>query len=517
MAPSPLPSTTTTAAAGSRGVPRSILAILALSLVLMLSFRQLSINCDLTGYLSSVDVFRSDLPSVDVVENSQGPPAAAAAADGGGTQLARRKDSSEGDRGSALSSPDPDAEVAAADVNRTETPLPSSNDPIPVQLMKQYKAWHSVDALQREDPGTLNQRGYAIANLRCIRSSGNMLHVFLNHIFWAILTNRTALLYYGEEKEACDQVLLVESWFPRYDDWAPRLGLDSSFDELKAQGLFHHYKGYWGVQGPGYYKNSSAIPALSGGHIIKLADFGVSFLATNLKQQGGKLMTMLPDDGGGYAGWAATNLHLLGRFYAFGMIFHHCVDFSPFVKESVGYVHFDKPHQVLPATKGVIVHSRHDNISDLGCNVSGEIECLNELISMHPGAKLQVYMMSDRECTISQLKELVPKQPLLGGCSAQTFDGKEAANAELAHEHGRFYGAGFYQDWAYTVSRARDALIPTFAGQRMGFYWRSSSALLYNSMVYNLKTAAWAEGVRDLTKLREIYPWVCGDFKGRHP
>jgi len=395
----------------------------------------------------------------------------------------------------------------------------SPDDPIPVQMMKQYKAWHSVDVLQREDLETLNnQRGYALANLTCSRRSGNVLHVLLNQIYWAIMTNRTPLLYFGESKEACDRVLLVESWFPRYDDWAPRLGLNSSFDEMKARGLFHAYPEHWGLQDLGTYKNSSAIPALSGGSIIKLIDSGVSFVPINLKERGGKLFKIVPDDGGGYAGWVAANLNLMGRFYAFGMIFRHCFDFSPFVKESVRYVNFDKPHQVLPATKGVVIHSRHDNISDHGCDVSDEIACLNELTSMHPGAKLQVHMMSDRECTISQLKELVPKQPLLGNCSVQTFDGKEAASDELEDEHGRFYGAGFYQDWAYSVSRARDALIPTFAGRRMRrWWWRSSSALLYESMVYNLKTAAWIGGVRNLTELREISPWICGDWEGHHP
>jgi hypothetical protein len=111
--------------------------------------------------------------------------------------------------------------------------------PVPLQVVEQYKRWHSVDNLIRND--TVGRK-YAMAFYRCPMEAGNRMHHFFNDFFWAILTNRTILWkYYDRETclkygrhyskgtcltantvDDCAEILLRAPWIPSYDEWAPQ-------------------------------------------------------------------------------------------------------------------------------------------------------------------------------------------------------------------------------------------------------------------------------------------------------
>jgi hypothetical protein len=66
----------------------------------------------------------------------------------------------------------------------------------PWDIVDQYIAWHSHEALQQQDP--FHPRDYALSFYSCPLQAGNRWHHFLNSFLWSILTNRTMLWQYWD-------------------------------------------------------------------------------------------------------------------------------------------------------------------------------------------------------------------------------------------------------------------------------------------------------------------------------
>jgi hypothetical protein len=119
----------------------------------------------------------------------------------------------------------------------------------PLGVLRQYKKWHGVQALQREweeDSSTMKQqsnsskrssihsndrgRKFAVALYWCPDRAGNVLHSLFNTIIWAMITNRTLLFAWDVDnpphnnESICNaQILQRQPWLPLYQDWKDKL------------------------------------------------------------------------------------------------------------------------------------------------------------------------------------------------------------------------------------------------------------------------------------------------------
>ena len=120
---------------------------------------------------------------------------------------------------------------------------------LPLRILNSYKAQHSVESLLASSEQDEN-RLFAVAYYSCPFQAGNRLHHFFNSIIWSIVTNRTVLWKYYDQKTCqrvgkdydrrichfantvndCDETLKRASWIPSLDDYLG--GLHSSNETL---------------------------------------------------------------------------------------------------------------------------------------------------------------------------------------------------------------------------------------------------------------------------------------------
>jgi hypothetical protein len=127
--------------------------------------------------------------------------------------------------------------VAAAAVSNREQY--NTTRLLPLQILEQYQAWHSVESLTRDyDPEDEQEQRFAVSYYSCPLEAGNRLYHFLNSFLWAILTNRTLLWDYWDRSNCytyrgaddpgscafantlqdCDLLLEGSSWMPSYNE-----------------------------------------------------------------------------------------------------------------------------------------------------------------------------------------------------------------------------------------------------------------------------------------------------------
>jgi hypothetical protein len=355
--------------------------------------------------------------------------------------------------------------------------------PLPLQVVEQYKQWHSVDVLARND--TVGRK-YAIAFYRCPQVAGNRMHQFFNDFLWAILTNRTMLWKYWDQESClkygrhyskgiclaanavddCTEILLRAPWIPAYDEWAQKLNLAEPYEFA-----FHstHPKSIVNEKFPwndGDEKLYGADDEKKYPH--QIAVFSQNRFKFRLLEFESVRNDML---GTSRARECAKSLYALGTDFLFGMLHRSAFDFSKPIRASAGTL--DNKNAV-----SVAVHSRHIYDKVDGCNIARETSCIQKIIRHSRGRKVNVGLMSDRECTISRLTTWLHKRNISVAVAKH-----DAHNGPRA-EHGPFAGAGYYQDLAL-ASTARSAIVAMK---------RSSSDLMLELVVFHRKMDAWIAG-----------------------
>jgi len=379
--------------------------------------------------------------------------------------------------------------------NNTSIPPPITRIgplPVPLQVLEQYKQWHSVQALRR-DP---HNRTFALGYYSCPLQAGNRLHHFFNSLLWAVVSNRTLLWkYYDKEtchmaqsKEIrddnevcgvantvhdCDPVLERASWLPSYDEFAQELKLPEPL-----------YLNFWTTRTPNVmnrhawdesYTNFTGIDNRTEWPLVSFP------IVTNpldtLSRPGGR-QALLANY---WTRETARKLHSLGTNFMFGMFFRESFTMSAIVQKDLikpKYAAIDMKSTVYFS---IALHSRHNSPKKDGADVRSEQRCLDQLLEKAPvNSTCIVYLMSDRPKTIEMLTTWLSTTKNCTSVTALHQEGKSFRGGE----HGPWSGLGFYQDLA-AVSQARTA----FTGKMT-----TSSSLLVELIEYDRTMEAWRRG-----------------------
>lgn len=256
------------------------------------------------------------------------------------------------------------------------------------------------------------------------------------------------------------------NWVPSYDAWRSKLGLSSaSTKPVFLKGLRK------GVDHP-------------------VVIFHHKSYSLNVRE-----MRSFSDKQTNDSPWAKStvrDLYKLGAHFVYGMGFNYLFDFSNRIKAIVPDQFRTNPPSSTAFTIGV--HSRHTNEGDDGCVINREMKCLEDILREippeHKHKPCQLFVMSDRECTLTRLRSaLQPGSFLFPDGSKRTCTvhvPPHESHAGLTAEHGPFAGAGFFQDLAFVTGAVRHSLI---TGRK------HSSSLFLNEMVtYNRVLEAWRGG-----------------------
>ena len=227
--------------------------------------------------------------------------------------------------------------------------------------------------------------------------------------------------------EDCSRMIRIQSdWVPSYDEWSTRLGIDSE-------------KPYYVDERFRRVPDGAPSDELIGLDDKKVVVFSPRTQSLNYSDE--RSVMLLPNE---YARRAAGELYSLGVPFAYGMAFHHLFEFSEKVMEAV-VANKDGGGSKNSNSNGdnkftIAVHSRHTADNDDGCNVTRELDCIEQLLpkartSLATSRPCNVYAMADRECTLSQLRER-----LRGRCDVDHVANHEEEK-DSRQEHGPFSGA----------------------------------------------------------------------------
>lgn len=389
--------------------------------------------------------------------------------------------------------------------------------PIPVQVMEQYKQWHSIDALKRNPD--LEHRKFAIGFYSCPFQAGNRLHNFFNSkwamnqqnfavfpfnpshnnvagMLWAVLTNRTLLWHYVEDRDSCrrwidrtsfckslnqidhcDEILSRAEWIPSYNEWSEKLGLEepvyipprATHPGSEARDRLEWEDGdeaLLGVDDRLKYPQQVSI-------------FGITEYKIYWLKRPRMRSSVLHSDHGKET---ARLLYLHGVDFLYGMIHRYTFDFAKNVKEGL-------ISRQVPQTKdfSIALHSRHRESRDDGCDIQPEIDCLTKVVSNETKQPIQVFIMADRPCTILKLTEYLEALNMTARISVHE------EGESFKDEHGPFAGIGYFQDLAF-VSQARSSFIGTPF---------TSSDLLLELIEFN-RMMEWWEGGNSIVEIEPL-------------
>jgi hypothetical protein len=363
---------------------------------------------------------------------------------------------------------------------------------LPLKVFQQYQKWHSAESLERSP----QNRTFAVGYYSCPLEAGNRLHNFYNGLAWAVATNRTYLWKYFDHEtclanpkifncnatnrvEDCDTIMERAAWLPSYDEWAPKLSLDEPqrlhYWSTRPKNLpwFLTQKNPWKPQ----YVNETGVDARKDLQVvtfppmIEVADY----LAIE-KNRKYLLKTKAARD-------TATEIHSLGVNFMYGMFFRHIFTM---VEESLVKT---REQPIDPSVYSVGLHSRHIKTKFKGGGIQREKECLGVLLrdEKRGNRTCEVYLMSDRELTITKLQKFIESST---DCTVRVAT--HATGIGVTSEHGPWSGLGFYQDWALS-SRARHGFVHTGT---------TSSSLVIELIAYDHQLEAWRQG-RNVTQTLE--------------
>ncbi|CAJ1949402.1 unnamed protein product [Cylindrotheca closterium] len=404
------------------------------------------------------------------------------------------------------------------------THMKESTNPV-LELWNEYKEQHSHRSLSHEwwelrENGNLenksnidlNGRKFSVGFYSCPLQAGNRLHHFFNSLIWSIVTNRTILYRYFDQKACfwtslsegggdltkcrvanqekdCNKILKRNDWIPSFDEWKTKLHVKnmtsfsfwSTVDKRPKHRLWsNESEKYAGIVDVRDDLMVNYAPMLGqDAAILQYAQKRKYLLSTQKAQN------------------RAKQLLSLGEDYLYGMLFEHCFQFrtsilqeekSPLspTNDTDGVATAVVNHESLNAPIMIAVHSRHSKTSDDGSKIKRETKCLDQLLktmktSNDSKSECVVVLLSDRPKTLTLLQEYLAQN--YSQCTS--LIAKHEEGESWRPEHGPFAGVGFYQDLALVKNTIQS--LPESPRSQVGFigsHHRSSSQLVREILVY---------------------------------
>jgi len=246
-------------------------------------------------------------------------------------------------------------------------------------------------------------------------------------------------------KKDCDKALALAPWLPSYDDWSERLNFPEPvflYGDVPAV--------IANATSPFNYNNENLDGPING-HRIPIVSFPRTWMRLDWKRTGlvgwsdGALLDKLP---AGHTRQVTADLMSMGLPFAYGMLTRYLFDFSRAVKDSIAALRQAYQSEGERPSYDIVLHSRHSNNTDDGCDLSDELRCLEQVLRIKSSSEsCSVYVLTDRACTISAFEKWGTASP--GGdensernvhqCSVRVADHTGAVQGPK-DEHGPFAG-----------------------------------------------------------------------------
>jgi hypothetical protein len=354
----------------------------------------------------------------------------------------------------------------------------------PNLALARYQDDHSVATLREESIEQRKTRRYAIAYYWCPDRAGNLLHNFFSSMIWAMIENRTLLVYFdgthkGNSKEFCDQFLSLREWLPTYEEWNVHGDITPVPVPMDAE-RYHYDQTHPVVIYP------QIADVLMGNPQVFRQEWRDDPYE---KPEYRRYLKVLPK----LQRTTAGMLYEKGVDYLIGMLFRHSFD----LKMQGTEAQYSSLKPLNPDTSLTIaLHSRHSILGDDGSFINQEQDCIEELLQRNKGhfSDCRVFLATDRKLTVSLLSEwLVSKD-----CEPVVAEHSVPSNNSKFSEHGPWAGVGFLEDLAL-ASHARVATV--------GDLHRSSFMLLAALVDYDRIMEIWTTSrveKRDIPQICEL-------------
>lgn len=362
---------------------------------------------------------------------------------------------------------------------RTSTPLL-----VPMRVWEAWLQHHSADIMKNETLEQLRDRKYVWASYGCPRQAGIATSKFLNSLLVAILTNRTLLVEYGgfmgwvrageNAREVCFSLVQPASWIP----WVNEFPIRKIMNRVPAFTVTSVYQGKAAIA-----RINAGLPVANSSHhhqVVKVdhnanlgrirgawsgvLNFGDRYLWEYLNQSLGMSISVNS---------TMNDLYKYGHYFLYGMLLWNSFPFSEELLYSVR-------EQIMEDNRNyytIGMHSRHPSTELDGDNVSGEEQCLDNLLQRNITRPCRLFLMADRPVTVKKVAAYAKTKYACETIFITAYDDAKLLNS--SSEHGPLAGAPFYQDLA-VVSQAQDAYMVRH---------RSSSSLLIHLIEYHRRMA----------------------------
>jgi hypothetical protein len=353
----------------------------------------------------------------------------------------------------------------------------------PVQLIMTYIQSHSQQALERvwhecgnETCAQFDSMSFVVGRYSCPLEAGNRIVRFLNHLVWAIITDRVFLWGYWDKNACltesaggnldswcsemvnsvadCKEILKLASWVPSWDEWSLKLNLTQPIRACAVGNQDRDAIAFPmdGPQVPRVIRVGQQINLQLGVLLSQRRDRGILTRRGASQRRAGALF--------GTRGYQ-------GVFFTYGMLFESVFSLHPSLLPN---------HDVLAIDNDKVnsyaLHSRHQNKNDPGHNIGLDKSCMKTVLTNQTAGKACiVYTMTDRLATKQQLPEALAHF----NCTA-IFSKNTTAGKSHSSEHGPFAGRGYYEDIALAQYARQGFMSPNVRGRpRVGP--RTSSGL----------------------------------------
>jgi hypothetical protein len=382
----------------------------------------------------------------------------------------------------------------------------------PIQVLNQYKLWHSVDALSSNDTSRL----FAITYVPCpLDDATNGLHAFLNgtnvfvtasmhryvlkvpltdscfscsDLLLAIATNRTLLWKYAYDERCqesprqgcestrsslnieCDRFLRMKRWLPSYQDWVDKLGLLEEpplyLSDVASQQLSNKSRI---VVFPYNWKNISKY-SLSAYKLTQREDFSVDETS---------LLSMLYRE---------------GIDFLYGLLFEESFLFRDKVRQAADTKPLSNP---LAFTIAMHSSSSKNDVDVSGSHDNAALGCLKKIM-FNVTAPCQIFLVDGKQ------ENEFSAPTTISNCSVHSLD-DSVDNSIVSYQNGHgnndilhfSSNLRFLQGMVFASDRARSDFVgPT----------NSKSALVRERIEYLRRQEAWKLG-----RIPAVLPhfWTC--------
>lgn len=371
----------------------------------------------------------------------------------------------------------------------------------PLELMQQYIERNGQEQLQKEwkhcqentqrhaDNGgggnlariqgssacaALANRTFVVGRYSCPLETGNRMHVYMNHIMWAIVTNRTFLSAYWDlescvaEQERtecpnlvnnqsdCDPILRVKDWVPRFDEWKHVFDLSSNPPVTMP----------W-IRPQEQKLKITKLDQDNSSRLIRVERQSLITPALYLSKPRTRKKLLAKEENQ----QTAALLLEKGPYFAYGMLFESLFTLQPLAFQDPALIADPKIYQTW------VLHSRHPGTKQsIGGDDAPEFRCM-ESVAHKIRPPCVVYVMSDQEKALQALPEMLREYNCVGICA------NHSRGTSFTGEHGAFAGLGYFQDLVL-ARNARHGFVAPYRRRRTGMGIRTSSAMIREAVEF---------------------------------